>query len=191
MAETPSNMLPLGTLAPDFTLPNTNSAVNSAVCSLSDFEQSKAVVIAFICNHCPYVVHVKQSFSEYAREYQEKGISVIAISANDISTHPQDGPDRMAEDAARHGYVFPYLYDETQEVARIYDAACTPDFYLFNSDRKLVYRGQFDSSRPGNGVTVTGEDLRNATEALLAGTEISENQVPSVGCNIKWKAGNS
>ncbi len=180
-------MLKLGTRAPDFTLPNTNPKFPSKLISLTDFKQSRGVVIAFICNHCPYVVHIKDSISDYAREYKDKGISVIAISANDVVTHPQDGPDKMSSDAVRHGYIFPYLYDETQVVAKAYDAACTPDIYLFDSDLKLVYRGQFDSSRPGNQIPVTGEDLRNASEALLTGTAILSDQVPSVGCNIKWK----
>jgi len=187
MAETPSNMLKLGTRAPDFTLPNTNPNFPSGNTSLTDFEQSRGVVIAFICNHCPYVIHIKEAISDYAREYAGKGISVIAISANDVVSHPQDGPDKMASDAVRHSYIFPYLYDETQAVAKAYDAACTPDIYLFDSDLKLVYRGQFDSSRPGNQIPVTGEDLRNASEALLAGAAISLDQIPSVGCNIKWR----
>ncbi len=180
-------MLKLGTRAPDFTLPNTNPNFPLKITSLTDFKQSRGVVIAFICNHCPYVVHIKDAISDYAREYKGKGISVIAISANDVVTHPQDGPDKMSTDAVGHGYIFPYLYDETQAVAKAYDAACTPDIYLFDSGLKLVYRGQFDSSRPGNQIPVSGEDLRNASEALLAGEEISPDQVPSVGCNIKWR----
>ena len=187
MAETPSNMLELGTFAPDFTLPNTNPNYPAKSTSLSDFADSHAIVIAFICNHCPYVVHIKDALSEYACEYADRGISFIAISANDSVSHPQDGPDKMSLDAVRYEYAFPYLYDETQEVAKAYDAACTPDIYLFDSDRKLAYRGQFDGSRPGNQIPVTGKDLRNASDALLAGTAISSDQIPSVGCNIKWK----
>ncbi|MDE0309831.1 MAG: thioredoxin family protein [Acidiferrobacterales bacterium] len=187
MAETASNMLELGTRAPQFTLPNTNPIVPAKRVSLTDFERSRAIVIAFICNHCPYVVHIKTALSDFAREYADKGISVIAISANDVVSHPQDGPEQMGSDAVRYDYIFPYLYDETQEVAKAYDAACTPDIYLFGPDLRLVYRGQFDSSRPGNQIPVTGEDLRNAADALLAGAAISSKQVPSVGCNIKWR----
>ncbi len=191
MPLTESNMVELGARAPDFSLPNTNPNVDASNVALSDFAGSGGTVVAFICNHCPYVVHIKDAFAQFARDYSERGLSVIAISANDISTHPQDGPEAMGEDAVKHGYGFPYLYDEAQDVAKSYDAACTPDIYLFDAERKLAYRGQFDSSRPGNGIPVTGKDLRDASDAVLAGVTVSAEQNPSVGCNIKWKGGNA
>lgn len=183
MARTPSNMLALGTQAPEFSLLDT---VSDQTLSLETSKGKNGTVIAFICNHCPFVIHVNPEISKMAREYQSKGIAFIAISSNDVINYPQDGPHLMKEKAKEAGYSFPYLYDETQEVAQAYDAACTPDFYLFNSELKLVYRGQLDDSRPGNGIPVTGTDLRNAMEALLNEKEINTQQKPSIGCNIKW-----
>ncbi|WP_420602451.1 thioredoxin family protein [Flagellimonas sp.] len=183
MARTPSNMLALGTEAPDFELMDT---VTDTPISLSDAKGKNGTVIMFICNHCPFVVHVNPKIASLGKEYQSKGIGFIAISSNDVVNYPQDAPHLMKEKAAEEGYTFPYLYDETQEVAKAYDAACTPDFYLFDSDLKLVYRGQLDDSRPGNGIPLTGTDLQNAIDALLKGEKISAAQKPSIGCNIKW-----
>jgi len=187
MVETISKMVDLGTAAADFSLPNTNPNIDANEVSLSDFADAQGLVLAFICNHCPYVVKIKQAFSQFAADYAQSGIAVIAISANDISTHPADAPKYMTQDAIRFNYPFPYLYDESQRTAHSYDAVCTPDFYLFDSSRRLVYRGQFDDSRPGNSIPSTGSDLRAAVDALLGGESISENQKPSVGCSIKWK----
>ncbi|RDY60944.1 thioredoxin family protein [Flagellimonas nanhaiensis] len=183
MARTPSNMLPLGTKAPDFSLLDT---VSGSFCSLKELQRTQGTVVMFICNHCPFVVHVNPEISRLAKEYQDKGIAFIAISSNDVQNYPQDSPELMTQVARQEGYTFPYLYDETQEIARAYDAACTPDFYLFDADLKLVYRGQLDDSRPGNGVPLTGTDLRNAMDALLENREIDPDQKPSIGCNIKW-----
>ena len=185
MAATPSTMMPLGTIAPDFTLPD---AVSGRNLSLSDLKGKKATLVMFICNHCPYVLHVNDELVRIAREYQPKGVSFIAISSNDVDNYPQDSPELMKELAEKSGYTFPYLYDESQDVARAYDAACTPDLFLFDENLRCVYRGQLDDSRPKNDVPVTGKDLRMALEALLNERPISENQVPSIGCNIKWKA---
>ena len=178
-------MLPLGTAAPDFRLPDPAGEQHA----LSDFAEDPALLVAFICNHCPYVQHIRAELARFGREYQAKGLGVVAISSNDVATHPQDGPREMAAEAASVGYTFPYLYDESQDVARAYQAACTPDFFLFDGDRELVYRGQFDGSRPGNDVPVTGEDLRAACDALLAGEPVPADQTPSMGCNIKWRRG--
>ncbi|MEX0314501.1 MAG: thioredoxin family protein [Allomuricauda sp.] len=183
MARTPSNMLPLGTDAPDFNLTDT---ISDELLSLKEIKGEKGTVVMFICNHCPFVIHVNPEISKMAGEYQSKGIGFVAISSNDIVNYPQDAPHLMKQKAHEEGYSFPYLYDGTQEVARAYDAACTPDFYLFDSDLKLAYRGQLDDSRPGNGIPLTGSDLRNAMDALLKGNAIDENQKPSIGCNIKW-----
>ncbi|MFS4494518.1 thioredoxin family protein [Maribacter sp. 2308TA10-17] len=188
MAMTPSNMLPLGTKAPDFNLPDTVSNKNL---SLNEIKGEKGTMIMFICNHCPFVIHVNAEIVRIAKDYKSKGIGFIAISSNDVVNYPQDGPALMKKVAADVGYSFPYLYDETQEVAKAYDAACTPDFYLFNRDLKLSYRGQLDDSRPGNGIPLSGSDLRNAMDALLEGNAISEIQKPSIGCNIKWSAPSS
>lgn len=185
MARTPSNMLPLGTKAPDFTLFDT---VSEQSLSLGEIKGEKGTVIMFICNHCPFVIHVNPEITRIAKEYQEKGIGFIAISSNDVNNYPQDAPHLMKEIAKKEAYPFPYLYDETQEVAKDYDAACTPDFYFFNADSTLVYRGQLDDSRPGNGIALSGKDLRKAMDALLMGAEIDANQKPSIGCNIKWIA---
>ena len=186
MALTPSTMLPLGTLAPQFRLPD----VSGRLVSLADLPQGQGCLIMFICNHCPYVKHVREELANIGRDYQPRGIAVVAISSNDIQNYPDDSPTHMREEAAAAGYTFPYLFDETQEVAKAYKAACTPDFYLFDRDRRLVYRGQLDDTRPKTGRTPTGADLRAAMDALLAGRPISEKQIPSTGCNIKWKAGN-
>ena len=179
---TESTMLPLGTSAPAFRLPD----LNGHMTTLEDFAGQRGLVVAFICNHCPFVKHIREAFARFAHDYQSRGIAVVAIISNDIQTYPQDGPKGMAEEARSAGYTFPYLFDETQQVARAYQAACTPDLYLFDGDRKLVYRGQFDDSRPGRG-TSTGADLRAASDALLAGTPISAQQKASIGCGIKWK----
>lgn len=187
MARTYSTMLELGTKAPDFKLPDTAGHMVGP----SDFADRSALLVMFICNHCPFVKHLRDGIAAFAREYQDKGLAVIAISANDITTHPDDSPDKMAVEAREAGYVFPYLYDETQAVAKAYQAACTPDFFLFDRDRKLVYRGQFDDSRPGNDRPVTGADLRAAADAVLEGRPVSADQVPSMGCNIKWRSDNA
>ncbi|MCC6158902.1 MAG: thioredoxin family protein [Deltaproteobacteria bacterium] len=183
MALTPSNMLPLGTPAPDFHLPDPAGKTHA----LADFAPAPALLVAFICNHCPYVKHIKTDFARLVREYQAKGVAVVAINANDWTKYPDDSPPAMAKDAADFGYTFPYLVDETQSVARAYDAACTPDFYLFDGDRRLVYRGQIDDSRPGNGLPVTGADLTTAVDAVLTGRAVAAPQKPSIGCNIKWR----
>ena len=184
MALTPSNMLPLGTVAPAFELPDTLNEMQPA--SLASLKGG-ATLIAFICNHCPYVKHINEQLVSLGNDYKEKDFSMIAISSNDVVNYPEDSPAKMTEYGKELGYPFPYLYDETQEVAKAYDAACTPDFYLFDSELKLVYRGQLDGSRPGNGLPVTGVDLRKAIDEVLAGNEIPTSQTPSVGCNIKWK----
>lgn len=185
MARTPSNMLELGTKAPEFSLLDTISGETK---SLEQLKGEKGTVIMFICNHCPFVIHVNPKITELAKDYQRKGIGFIAISSNDIENYPQDAPDLMTARAKEEGYPFPYLYDETQDVAKSFDAACTPDFYLFDQDLSLVYRGQLDDSRPENGVPLTGKDLSNAMDAVLNGTKVDVLQKPSIGCNIKWKA---
>jgi len=187
MAETPSTMLPLGTQAPPFRLPDPQGKW----VSVDEFKDAPALLVVFICNHCPYVKHIRSQFAELAKEYQAKGVGVVAINSNDIENYPDDRPEKMAEEIKQVGYTFPYLYDESQEVAKAYRAACTPDFYLFDRDRRLVYRGQFDASRPGSGRPVTGADLRAALDAVLAGRPVPGNQRPSLGCNIKWKRGNA
>ncbi len=184
MARTPSNMLPLGTKAPDFSLFDT---VSGQTLGLQETKGAKGTLLMFICNHCPFVVHVNPELTRLAAAYQEKGIGFIAISSNDVENYPQDAPHLMTQVAKDEGYTFPYLYDETQEIAQAYDAACTPDFYLFDSTMDLVYRGQLDDSRPGNGLPLTGADLRNAMDALLDRKTITKDQKPSIGCNIKWK----
>jgi peroxiredoxin len=185
MARTPSNMLPLGTKAPDFSLLDT---VSNTVLSLKNLKGKKGTVIMFICNHCPFVIHVNQELVNIANTYIPKGIAFVAISSNDVENYPQDGPDKMKVHAINSRYPFPYLYDETQEVAKAYDAACTPDFYVFDDKLELVYRGQLDDSRPGNGKPLTGKDLRHALDCLLEGKENNTEQKPSIGCNIKWKS---
>ena len=180
-------MLELGTPAPDFHLPD---SVSGRTVSLSDFRDALALVVVFMCNHCPYVKHIRDQLAVFAGDIQARGVSVVGISANDVSTHPQDGPGPMSDEAREAGYTFPYLYDETQDVAKAYRAACTPDFYLFDQNRRLVFRGQFDDSRPGNDVPVTGKDLRAAVDAVLEGRTVAPDQKASMGCNIKWRAGN-
>lgn len=184
MARTPSNMIPLGTVAPDFTLPD---AVTGSSFSLQQLKGDTATVVMFICNHCPYVKHINVALVQLANDYMNKDVSFIAISSNDAVNYPDDSPDKMKEQALALGYPFPYLYDETQEVAKLYDAACTPDFYIFDNSLLLVYRGQLDDSRPSNDIPVTGKDMRLALEALLQNTPVSVEQRPSIGCNIKWK----
>ena len=186
MAATPSTMLPLGTAAPDFNLLNTVSGTNI---SLSDYKD-KAFVVMFICTHCPFVIHVNQELSKLGKDYTDKDIAIIAIGSNDAENYPADGPDKLKEQAEKEGFNFPYLYDENQDAAKAYTAACTPDFFLFDANHKLAYRGQLDSSRPSNGEPVTGADLRSAMDAVVAGTDVPTEQFPSIGCNIKWKAGN-
>jgi peroxiredoxin len=181
-----STMLPLGTRAPDFRLPDTGGKM----VSLADLDKAKALLVAFICNHCPYVKHIRGGLAQLARDYVSRGVAVVGISSNDVENYPQDSPPKMAEEAKAAGYIFPYLYDETQEVAKAYRAACTPDLYLFDAEQRLAYRGQFDDSRPGNNVPVTGKDMRAALDALLAGKPVPANQKASIGCNIKWKPGN-
>lgn len=180
-------MLELGTPAPYFALPDLEGNV---VC-IDDLWEAKALLVAFICPHCPFVRHVRTGLAQIAADYREQGLGVVGIMANDMEKYPQDGPEGMRQEAEEAGYLFPYLLDETQSVARAYRAACTPDFYLFGPDRLLVYRGQMDGSRPGNGVPVTGADLRAAIDAVLAGEPAPERQIPSIGCNIKWKPGNA
>ena len=186
MVRTPSTMLDIGTRAPDFDLPDPVSG-NSV--RLLDY-QHKPLLVVFSCNHCPYVLHLLQSFSEYAREIQQQGLSVVMINANDIENYPQDSPQKMIELAQQHGFDFPYLYDASQQVAIAYEAACTPDFFLFDASHRLVYRGQYDAARPGNDEAITGVDLKTASQALLNSEAITEQQIPSMGCNIKWRAGN-
>lgn len=182
-----STMLPLGTPAPDFRLPDPGGRTYS----LADFKGASALVVIFLCNHCPYVKHLRGGVAQLARDYQSRGVAVVGISANDVVNYPADSPAKMAEEAQAAGYSFPYLYDETQAVAKAYRAACTPDFYLFDQAQRLVYRGQFDDSRPGNNLPVTGKELREALEAVLAGRPVAAQQKPSIGCNIKWKPGNA
>jgi len=179
-------MLPLGTVAPDFSLPDTDGRT----VSLSDFEEAPALLVVFMCNHCPFVKHIQHELARLAGQYAERGVATVGINSNDVSTHPGDSREKMKEEKASVGYPFPYLYDESQATAKAYRAACTPDLYLFDAERKLVYRGQFDASRPGNDIPVSGQDLRLALDRLLAGEPVPEEHTPSVGCNIKWRAGN-
>jgi peroxiredoxin len=187
MAVTPSSMLDLATRAPDFSLPDTDGRV----VSLADLSKAKALLVMFICNHCPFVKHVRGELARLGAEYEPRGVAIVAINSNDALTHPEDAPDEMKLEKRRAGYTFPYLFDETQAVAKAYHAACTPDFFLFDGRQELVYRGQLDASRPGNDVPVTGRDLRAALDAVLAGRPVAPDQRPSIGCNIKWKAGNA
>ncbi|MCG6888184.1 MAG: thioredoxin family protein [Gammaproteobacteria bacterium] len=186
MVQTPSTMLDLGTSAPAFSLPE---PLTGNQVSLSE-QQGKPLLVVFSCNHCPYVLHVIDSFVSFANSAHRRGLAVVMISANDAAGYPQDGPAKMAEFARARGFEFPYLYDQTQQVAAAYQAACTPDFYLFDKAHRLVYRGQYDDSRPGNHEPITGKDLQAAVNSVLAGDDISGEQIPSVGCNIKWRAGN-
>jgi peroxiredoxin len=184
MALTPSTMMPLGTTAPDFTLPDT---VSGKTLGLQQLKGKKGTLVMFICNHCPYVKHIKDALGKLGKDYKDSGISIIAINANDAVKYPDDAPDKMTVFAKQNGFVFPYLHDESQNVAKSYGAACTPDLFLFDGNLKCVYRGQFDDSRPGNEIPVTGKDLRAAMDQLIAGKTIDAKQVPSIGCNIKWK----
>ncbi len=187
MALKQSTMLPLGTALPAFELPDvcTGQPMDSERCV-----GERATLVMFICCHCPYVIHVQQELSRLGKDYRSRGVGVVAISSNDVENYPQDSPTRLREMAETLHFEFPYFFDQTQEVAKRFTAACTPDFFLFDQDRRLVYRGQLDDSRPGNGKPVTGKDLRGALEALLSGQKVSERQIPSAGCNIKWQAGN-
>ena len=187
MALTPSTMkLSVAAAAPDFSLPDPDGKAHS----LHEFAGKQGLLVAFICNHCPYVKHVAPEFAKLAKEYQGKGVAVVAINSNDVANYPDDSPAKMKTEISERGYTFPYLFDETQAVAHAYHAACTPDFFLFDKEQKLAYRGQMDSSRPGNSEPVTGNDLRAALDAVLAGRPAATDQRPSMGCNIKWKPGN-
>ena len=186
MAMTASTMLPLGTEAPGFALPDTEGSL----VSLSDSDEARALVVVFLCNHCPFVKHVINGLVKLVKEYQPRGVAFVGINANNVGEYPEDRPARMAQFARERGFTFPYLYDETQDVAKRYHAACTPDFFVFDENRRLVYRGQMDDSRPGNDVPITGADLRAALDAVLEGEAVPERQKPSMGCNIKWKPGN-
>jgi len=180
-------MLPLGTTAPDFALPD---VVSGKTVSLTDFSKAPALLVMFICNHCPYVKHVQAGMAQMAKDFQARGVGVVAISSNDVQNYPDDSPEKMKEEAVRAGYTFPYLFDGSQSVARAYRAACTPDFFLFDAEHKLVYRGQMDDARRGNSLPVTGKSLRDAVDAVLESKPVSPHQIPSLGCNIKWKPGN-
>ncbi len=186
MVMTASTMLPLGMSAPDFNLPD----IKGDMVSLADFKESSALLVIFMCNHCPFVKHVLHVMVDLIKEYQAKGVAVVGINSNDVVNFAEDSPEMMAEVAKESGFTFPYLYDETQKVAKAYRAACTPDFFLFDGERELVYRGQMDDSRPGNGIPVTGADLTAAIDAVLEGKQVTAEQKPSMGCNIKWKQGN-
>ena len=186
MAVTPSTMLELSTKAPDFALPDTDGNT----ISLSDFDGAKALLVMFICNHCPYVKHVQQELARLCKEYEKRGVAVVGINSNDVAGYPEDAPDQMRLEKNRVGYTFPYLFDESQGVAKAYRAACTPDFFVFDASRKLVYRGQMDGSRPGNRIPVTGKDLQAALDAVLDARPVPREQKPSIGCNIKWKPDN-
>lgn len=185
MVATASTMLALGTKAPDFKLPDTGGKI----VSLNDLAGKKALLVVFMCNHCPFVKHIIDKFVEIVKEYQPKGVAVVGINSNDVENYPDDSPENMISTAKAKGFTFPYLYDENQETARAYKAACTPDFFLFDANRKLVYRGQLDDSRPNSGKPVTGADLKAAMDAVLAGKDAPKMQRPSMGCNIKWKTG--
>ncbi len=187
MVATPSTMLPLGTEAFGFSLPN---AMDGSIVSLDSFPKATAHVVAFVCNHCPYVIHIRDRFADFGNSALARGVMVFAISSNDVEHYPADSPEKMADEAISAGYRFPYLHDKTQEVAKAYKAACTPDFFLFDAERQLAYRGQFDDSRPGNGKPVTGACLQAALDAVIESKSVPEPQTPSLGCNIKWKPGN-
>jgi len=186
MVMTASTMLPLGTEAPDFTLPD----AEGNLVSLSDFDEARALIVVFMCNHCPFVKHVINDFVKFVQECESRGVAAVGINANDVNEFPEDRPEKMVQFARDRGITFPYLYDETQDVAKRYQAACTPDFFVFDENRRLVYRGQMDDSRPGSDVPATGADLRAALDAVLEGRPVPEEQRPSMGCNIKWKPGN-
>jgi peroxiredoxin len=186
VAQTPSTMQPIGMSAPHFSLPGVDGSTHS----LNDFADAPALLVMFICNHCPFVKHIRSELARLGKDYGQRGVAIVAINSNDVSKYPDDSPAKMREEARAAGYTFPYLFDESQDVAKAYGAACTPDFFVFDEDRRLAYRGQLDDSRPGNGVPVTGADLRAALDAVLAGEQPAEEQKPSIGCNIKWKPGN-
>lgn len=188
MAETPSRMVELGTTAPEFTLPD---VVSGQTVSLNTFAGKKGLLVMFICPHCPFVKHVQDELARVGRDYHDRDVAIIAISSNDAESFPDDSPPRLKDMAEKLGFRFPFCYDESQEIARAYGAECTPDFFLFDATRKLVYRGQLDGSRPGNGVPVTGIDLRLAIDSVLSDVPVDTNQRPSIGCNIKWKAGSA
>lgn len=188
MALTPSTMLALDTKAPDFQLPD---VVSNEIISLANFADKKALLVMFICRHCPFVKHIKDELAQLGKDYQNQSLGIVAISTNDANKYPDDAPDKLKDMALELGFTFPFCYDETQEVAKAYTAACTPDFFLFDRHQKLVYRGQLDDSRPSNGIPVTGKDLRAAVDAVLNNQPVSQDQKPSVGCNIKWKPGNA
>ena len=185
MAATESEMLELGTIAPAFSLPDPDGIMHAIG------DGKRAYLVMFICNHCPFVKHIREELARLGRDYLPQAVSIIAINSNDVTTHPADSPERMKEESATWGYEFPYLFDGSQEVAKAYRAACTPDFFLFDANKSLVYRGQLDDSRPSNGIPVTGADLRAAIDAVLAGTDVVAEQKPSIGCNIKWSPGNA
>jgi peroxiredoxin len=187
MVAVPSTMLPLGTVAPEFTLPDPDGRNISS----EAFRDANALLVMFICNHCPFVKHIRTELASFCSEYQLNGLAIVAINSNDVAAHPEDSPEKMAEEIQQIGYTFPYLVDESQEVAKAYRAACTPDFFLFDHEHCLVYRGQFDDSRPSNDIPVTGSDLRAAVDAVLEGRPVPQDQKPSIGCNIKWKPGNA
>jgi len=187
MVMTPTTMLSLGTSAPDFRLPDTRGEI----VSLADFKAAPGLLVMFLCNHCPYVQHIRVELARFASDAVQRALGVVAINSNDVSSYPEDSPDKMAEWARRDEYRFPYLFDATQKVAQAYRASCTPDFFLFDRQQRLVYRGQFDASRPGNDIPVTGSDLRAAVDAVLTGRPVPADQKPSIGCNIKWKPGNA
>ncbi|MGA8261275.1 MAG: thioredoxin family protein [Arenicellales bacterium] len=191
MVDTPSTMPELGNMAPDFRLPNTNPDFGGDTVGLDDYDGKKGLLVMFICNHCPFVKRIREGLAQLGRDYERKDLGIVAICANDQDTYPNDGPEAMTEEARQYGYRFPYLHDDSQTTAKAYRAACTPDFFLYDHDRRLVYRGRFDKARPSNSEPVTGEDLRRAIELVLAGEKVPEDQVPSMGCNIKWKDGNA
>lgn len=186
MVKTASTMLELGAKAPEFTLPN----IDGSTVSLDDYQDARALLVMFICNHCPFVKHVAAELAKLGRDYTDRGVAIVAINSNDVENYAEDSPEKMRQESEQWGYAFPYLYDETQDVAKAYRAACTPDFFLFDGERRLVYRGQLDASRPGSGIPVTGEDLRAALDAVLTGATVLPEQRASIGCNIKWKPGN-
>jgi peroxiredoxin len=186
MVKTASTMLALGAEAPAFSLPN----IDGSTVSLADSEDARALLVMFVCNHCPFVKHIAAELAKLGRDYADRGVAIVGINSNDVENYADDSPEKMRQEAEQQGYTFPYLYDETQEVAKAYRAACTPDFFLFDGNRRLVYRGQLDSSRPGSGIPVTGEDLRAALDAVLADEAVPTEQRASIGCNIKWKPGN-
>lgn len=191
MVDTESTMPELGNMAPDFSLPNTNPDFGGGEVSLSDFDDKTGLLVMFICNHCPFVKRIREGLARLGRDYENSDLGIVAICANDQDSHPGDSPEKMAEESRQFGYRFPYLHDHSQTIAKAYRAACTPDFFLYNGSRELVYRGRFDKARPGNDEPVTGEDLRAAIELVLAGKDVPNDQTPSMGCNIKWKDGNA